>query len=289
MNSETPLRRLADSPDTSLSAALWAGRKVIFALAALCSALAAAVSFVLPEEWEASGVVRIAHVGEAKPTAFSPSGVEGSWVEPLARSAERLRLRSFQDSVLVALGKEPDGETGEANLYRASFRARVLPGADAIRVDVRSRTPQGASKLLELVVATLARIHEAQLAPGLERLRRNLADTERQIVRLDSEKAILYDSLGRAGADKSQVAAVMFALAAERVELVKQRLSLEAQLGPDNFSPTSLISPVTVSERPVFPRRGLLTATGLLVGLVLGAVWTLLRRAPTRPRQTALP
>lgn len=67
----------------------------------------------------------------------------------------------------------------------------------------------------------------------------------------------------------------MLSTNAADVRLLQQRRNtLQEQLNPERTFNTRMIGETEVSREPVFPKRSLFAASGGLIGLLLGLIWT---------------
>lgn len=253
--------------------------------------LAAIAVTTMKPQWEATGVIRVGAVGQV-----GQVGQAKQLIEPVARTVERMKLKSFADAVLASLGLKEDDP--ESNLYRNSLRVRALPETDLIEMKVRSysREDQNASlfatiaqhwarhfdaaqreeakRPVEATIAYLKKIHDELAAPSVQRLKELLAQVELQIGQTKAERDKLAKATGRedkAGFMESVVAASTLVQRDSELRALEQsKTGYEEQLGPLRTYPTAILENISVSDKPVLPKKALTIVLAALFGLLVG-------------------
>jgi len=252
-------------------------KKIVMGLPIVATAASLAVILLVDPQWEASGMIQIGKVGGS-----------GSLVEPVQRSVERLKLRSFENLVLAFVNIPTQHGYSTAALYRASKRVRHVPDTDLIELRLRSYTAGDAVKLVEGTVTTLRRTHDVIAEPSLARLRQLLVQTKTEYERVGVKRDSIERAVNRSQRSKPAdpvssfiVLSMMQQLNADMRDLQTRAADLEERLSQQHTYPTSLLGDVQVSERPVFPKSALILVlsalVGLMVGMIMALVWNAFR------------
>ena len=237
------------------------GIPIVVAAAALVTVL------LLKDQWEVRVLIQIGQIGDLP-------------VEPLERSAERLRQDSFDNAVLTSLNIPIDGAS--AKLFRRSKIVSQLP-ADLIELKVRGYSPTEAIKFIKAKVMALRRTHEAIAEPSISHFRQRLQQMEADLERLEKLRGQLQDTFN---AQRGSVAAGVGVLGATMQQLTTQTLDLgtavadlKHQLSANRTYSTSLLGDAQVSEQAVAPRRDLIVGLSVLAALFLGVTAALILNA----------
>lgn len=256
-----------------ISSILLAHKKVVFGLPILVGAAALVGVLLLKNQWEATGIIQVGHVGGE------------ALVEPVQRATERLTVGSFDRSVLGGLGISTDGPT--AKLYRDSKRVKHLH-TDLIEIRVRAHTPDEAVNLAEATAMALGRIHESVAEPSIAHLRQRLEQSRKDLDQAEALKVKVQKALNSqrsiGATDRLVLLTNMQQLNIQSRDLQGLVANLEEQLRPHQTYPTSLFGAVEVSEGPVSPKRTLIVVVAVLIGSLLGVVAALMWDAARRER-----
>jgi uncharacterized protein involved in exopolysaccharide biosynthesis len=196
----------------------------------------------------------------------------GQLVEPVARAAERLRSRSFQNAVLAKAGLPLTGSR-PADLYRASFVARPLNNTDLIQVALLAIREEEGKRLLAATLEQLSAAHEQIARPTIQHLREDIAATEKDI---ESTRRELTENKAAAGArvasagqfsERVFLGSLINANQIRLADLEMRKGVYEEQLSPQRTYPTSFLQPPSIDARSVAVQQALL---GLVGGLMLG-------------------
>jgi uncharacterized protein involved in exopolysaccharide biosynthesis len=260
------------------------------AACAVALAVAALVlSLMAPSVWEAAATILPAYAWQpGQTTAPQP-------LELVARSAERLRARSFGDAVLQKSGLRTLERDPEARLFRDSLKVTQPPNTDLIHIVVRAHSVRLATSLLQGMIEDLRSVQDELLKPTLTRFRAELANTRDDLTRARSEEARLQTlrdaEKGLAPANRFSQSVQLGGLIATKtteIENLQQRqLLFEEALNPAKSHGVLVVDRVRVGERPVSPRPLRNTVLGGLVGLLLGIFVVFLMRflrVATTPR-----
>lgn len=238
-------------------------------------ALGLAVAFSLPARWEAVALLRVAQLGGSAP------------VEQPLRVVERVTQKSFGDDVLRRMGVSPDESNPKASLLRNSLKVKVEK-SDLVGVRVRGASPDEAARFADAVIAELASVHAKTAEPTLQRWRSEIEEIDMELKRGDREIERLRGSLERqAGAQtatlfQAVVSNILLSREKELREIRERKRALQEQLSPERTFPTATLGRINVSTRPVFPRKPLFAVGGLVIGLLMGVLLSVVRGAGTR-------
>jgi uncharacterized protein involved in exopolysaccharide biosynthesis len=247
--------------------------------------LAAALAYCLlaRHTYESTAVVRVGQVG-----LVGPQGDPGrALIEPIARAAERLRTRQFQDSCLQAAHESAGEYDPVARLYRRSLAARVVPNTDLISLSVRGYSKETSRKLLQATVDTLAQVHAEIAAPAIQNLHstalqlaqqvREARDDIERLRRLDQARGNLPP--GSQFSESAYVAGSLSTRLETLGRLQERQIGLEEQLNPARTYPTSAVDPARVDPDRTTPRLARALMIALAAGLLLGLFLALLRES----------
>ena len=257
--------------------------KWFVAVMVLTLACTYAFAHLVKRQWEASAWIQIGQVGQV------PSGQDPK-VEPLARVLERLQLVAFQNEVMASLGFSPNSP--EAQLYRKSLKLEPLPYAGPlIRLNVRAYSREQASRFAAATSAQLHALHQRLEVLPLKSARERLAHVEADLQTTMADRARLQQAAAsetghaasRTDVANPVLASLMLATRNEEIRSLQQaRSDLLDRLGPTYTYETSLMWPVYVPERQVFPNPELTYGIGVLLSFFLGASAAIARNVARR-------
>ncbi len=275
------MQSIPDIPDDEISLHdLWKilirrkGWILGFPLFAMITA-AIVVTFMKPQ-WDATAVIRIGAVGQ----------VGQQTIEPAAQVVERMKLKAFNDVVLVSLGLPTNRENPESTLYQDSFQIKSIRGTDLIELKVRGYSQANANRYANAAIDYLKKKHAEMMASAMLSKRQQLEKTVREISQIRSERDRLTKLMGlqeKAGFAESIVLTNTMAILTEDLrsqELIKA--NLEEQLNPMHTFPTSIIEEISISNKPVAPKKVLIILITGVLGLLIGVMATFLDHAWAR-------
>jgi hypothetical protein len=261
-------------------------------LAVLAVVLGAAIFFaqMAHPRWEATAWIRPGQLG------LAPAGLDPR-VEPFQRVVERVQTVEFQEGVLHDLGISP--RSREGHLYRGSFDLDPSPYAGLLKLTVRGYSPQQAQRFVQASFEHLQRLHEGLLAEPLDLARGRLQQAQAQLADATAERDRLRQAIvpaqGAGAPNRQDLLFASMALASSNQEIreLERKVSdLKAELSATYSYQTTLVWPVHVPDRPVYPNRMLIRGAGLVFGLGFGLVAAVARNAWRRAalaRSTAPP
>ena len=268
------------------------GWKIVGGGTALGIAGALLAIAVTPPKYEAVAVVQVGQVGQVK--------VSGLPVEAPIQTVERMKTPAFQRRVAEALGDEEwlgsiarssSGTTKDLALQiiKATAGPDQIP---LIELRASGSTQVAAQKKAEAVVGHLIRAHDALAQPALTRMRADLAINREKLTSAERDLENLSKLVASASVkdDRFTQLALMTTLRIEKeAETFTHRqmiLALETALGAPATQPATTIEAVFASDKPVSPKKSLLTALGFIGGLLIGVMSVFLADAWRRARKS---
>ncbi|MCX7184828.1 MAG: hypothetical protein NTW90_06295 [Nitrosospira sp.] len=247
-------------------------RAILLGGALVGGALGLAVAFALPAQWEASALIRIGHLGKSH------------LVEPPPMVVDRITQRSLKDDALKRMGVSPDELDPKINLLLNSLKVKIKESG-LIDVHVRGTTPDDAIRFVDALIAELADIHTKMAEPTLLHWHSKIEEIDMESEPLNKEIERLNGFLAKAtgefsAANFSQVALMNSVLLTHKGEMhrfLERKRVLQEQISPEHTFPTSSLGRAEVSTQPVFPKKPLFAASGLVIGLLIGILLALWR------------
>lgn len=253
-------------------------------------ALGLAVAFVLPAQWEAVAQLRIAQIGVAPLGAMTQKREGSTTVEQPLRVVERVTQKSFKDDVLRRMGVSLDESDPKASMLRTSLKAKIEK-SDLVGVRVRGASPDEAALFMNALITELASVHTKMMEPTLQRWHSEIEEIDIELKRMDRELARLRGSFERQSG-VTQTATpfqavlsnmLLYSREKEQRELRERKSELQ-QLSQDQTSPTTSLGRIEVSTLPVSPPKTLFVVTGLIIGLFIGSLLSVMISAGIRRR-----
>ena len=254
-------------------------RKWLFGIPILCVFLATVGIVIATPKWEATAVIQIGQVGQ------SGVGQGSQLIEPSVRAIERMKMKSFENDVLISLKIPVEDENPLASLFRRSLSLKALGTTDLIQVKVRGDSPDQAASWAQAVVDRLKNVHERLAQPTIDRLRKQQAELKKQMKMIEEERANLLKIVSKSSetsgdsrfSENLLLSNLLLQKNAELRDFEMRRLAAEEQLTSVRTYPTSLIDVVYVPEKPVSPKKLLMLVLAAILGLFLGVVVALSR------------
>ena len=235
-------------------------------IASLCGlAISGIYLLITPNQYEALAQIQMARTPQDK----SPLGVNVE--EPVALIARMSLPTSFNEVVIAACGLQ------EASGLAAQLSKAIKIGipkvvASAVELKVTRPTPELAKTCVTSVADFIMQSQADMIIPIVQALKqRNQERLTRVEGRLAQDKVLL----ARAEQPKGVVSPTYFAILSEIHALEDERENLSKVIASDSLQNAALLSPVHVSDNPVYPKKTVALAAGLLGGLFLGILWAL--------------
>lgn len=254
-------------------------RRWLFGIATLCVFLAVVGVLITKPKWEATAVIQIGQVGQ------SGIGQGSQLIEPSVRAIERMKMKSFENDVLISLKIPVEDENPLARLFRSTLSLKALGTTDLIQVKVRGDSPDRAANWANAVVDRLKTVHERLAQPTIDRLRKQQAELTKQMKMIEEERVNLLKIVSKSGETSGDsrfsanllLSNLLLQKNAELRDFEMRRLAADEQLTAVRTYPSSLIDLVYVSETPVSPKKLLVIVLAAVLGLFLGVVVALSR------------
>lgn len=238
-------------------------------ISALCG-LGVCVIYLLmtPNQYEALSQIQMARV----PSDKNPSGVNVE--EPVALIARMSLPTSFNETVIAACGLE--GASNQATQLSKAIKLSIPKGvASVVELKITRPTPEAAKTCATSVADVITQSQAAMIAPMVQaQKQRNQERLAKVEERLAQDKALL----AKAEQPKGAVSSAYFAILSEMRALEDERASLSKVVASESLQSTALISPIYASDNPVYPKKPVALAAGLLGGLFLGLLIALARK-----------
>ena len=258
-------------------------------------AVGAGVLLVLPERYEAVGLLQVGHVGQVgqagQPGQPGQPGqgvlVTSTPVDPVSVALERVNSPAFRLRVAESVGDQSWAEgirTSSASAKEA-VRGQVLKSAPLIDLRVRGESPEQAGKRALAIVRELAKVQLELAKPAIEKLKSDLAVGRDKLAAAERDREAVNQLMQSASVrdDRFTQIALMTSLRVQKeAEVYAQRQalsSIETALMEPMTRPAHHIEPFLVGDRPVYPNRWLVIALGLIGGLALGVAGALVSTA----------
>ncbi|WP_144158557.1 hypothetical protein [Paraburkholderia sp. BCC1885] len=244
--------------------------------AILGAAIGYGASYLLPREWQSTVVVRLGQLY---------NGTAGALVETPANLVTRIQQISFQQDVLknLGLGTDPAADP-RVKLFKRSTRAKII-GTDLVEIDVNGFSPEETQRQLNALVAQIAQIHKQMMDPSITRLNADLNEANQRLAQAETRATTLTGAADRqlqakGGAQSSPVDILLTELIndnAREIGTIQQRKAeLLEQLDPERSFNTRPLVAGSVSDSPVFPKRGVMLFAGMFVGIGFALSWALM-------------
>lgn len=190
---------------------------------------------------------------------------------------EDIDTLAFQLVAQYGPDRSDQGRGGMPHLKQAT----KATGPEVLRLVAVGRSPGEAQEFLAQVIAKLMQRHGEIYSTAMEPLGTGLKAVDRQIANLTlqaTELGKLADRLKESNpAQASLVAIERGHLLAKLTELERDYVGLQQMIARPHSNPSEVIAPPAASEHPVSPSKPAAIATGVALGLILGAVVIFLR------------
>ena len=205
--------------------------------------------------------------------------VSGSMIEEPTTALERLRSPSFLREIAVEVGDSAWVDQIDAGVQGRTLVAKIQKATPSmIEVRVVTGSPDSSKKIAELSTARLIR-RQTELA-------------SRVVAKVEFDISVLKEKLGKSESDLTALSKAIDPTNVKNDTFSQLSLLtlLRMQRESDSFAlrqsiyalENSLLSPLTqparvledifVSNKPVFPKKGVLLAMGLVAGLLVGVM-----------------
>ena len=205
--------------------------------------------------------------------------VSGSMIEEPTTALERLRSPSFLREIAVEVGDSAWVDQIDAGVQGRTLVAKIQKATPSmIEVRVVTGSPDSSKKIAELSTARLIK-RQTELA-------------SRVVAKVEFDISVLKEKLGKSESDltvlskaidptnvKNDTFSQLSLLTSLRMQresdsfaLRQSIYALENSLLPPLTQPARVLEDIFVSNKPVFPKKGVLLAMGLVAGLLVGVM-----------------
>jgi LPS O-antigen subunit length determinant protein (WzzB/FepE family) len=233
-----------------------------------------AMTFLHPRQWESTSVLQIGQID------YGFSNQPPTPIDSPSLAVQRLKVDPFVDQILRALSLPvEEGGNAEASLIRQTLDAEIVPNTNLIKLKVREYSPEAAKATLKLAQDDLIAIHTGLFQEGVAKLRSRLSGIDADIATAASKRDKLEATTslkmpgGEAGVPAVNLLLGNMLDVSDRQlleSLKKSQSDTIQQLSPERTFNTKPLADISVSRRPVAPRRSYYAVLGALVGLLAG-------------------
>jgi len=250
--------------------------------------IAVTAIFVLPNRYEAVAIVQVGQVGQLGQVV--QVGQVGQYVgvpvEPATQAIERMKSAAFQKGVSESM----KGGSGVISAQLIKSTAAQGPSA-LIELKAISRSPEAATKTVEVSVQELAKRHAEISKPSVDRLIAEADLAQEKLKQAEVELEGLNKLSASAGIKDdrfTQLSLITSLRLQKEAEIFSQRqmvINLKAAMNPPTTESAKAIEAVLASDQPVSPKKGLLLVLGLVGGLLAGIMWVFVSGAWRQARE----
>lgn len=225
-------------------------------------ALALIFLLVTPNQYDATANIQMARI--ALSIDKNPLGVN---VEEPQALINRMSVPTSMDEAAMQACQLPQSNMAPAQLAKV-IKLTIPKGvANTVELKVTSNSPELASacaqSIVDLIVKTQADMVNKITEPALSKNKTRLSKVQERLVQ---DEALLT----KAEQPKNAVSPAYFALLREIRALEDERESLAQMLKSNQGQAAQLQAPILASSQPVFPKKAIALAAGLVGGLFLG-------------------
>ncbi|KJJ99492.1 hypothetical protein UB44_15405 [Burkholderiaceae bacterium 26] len=237
---------------------------------------------MVPPRWTAKVTVQIGQVAMANANG-TPAKLT---LENQLTAAERVNQPNFRLNVIKALGlPEPDTGSKKADLAFDSLRAAAERSPDLVTLQASSYSKEEALEIVDAAFKGLSTTHRKLFEQSTEVTQQELTRAQDNLSAADTEYRNATNALksgltaNAAGARDVLVSNTVSLLRAQVSDLRQQVNAYRDALSPVQSYPTRAVAPAYVPERPSTPSRTVWVLGGVIIGLLIGAAFALLRDA----------
>ncbi len=178
----------------------------------------------------------------------------------------------------------PDESNPKASLLLSSLKVKVKK-SNLVSVSVLGTTPDEAARFANALIAELTSAHTKIAEPTLQHWHDEIEKNDMELIRLNSEIEGLNNLLARSARGISvtslfkaiQASNTLLTRETELHKFLERKRTLQEQINPERTFPTSSFGQIEVSAQPVFPKKSIFAASGLVIGLLMAVLLSLSR------------
>ena len=235
-------------------------------------------AFALPPKYEAHGVVRVAQVGMIESDSQGEIRTTPLLVESAPETIVRMQTLAFREEVVERLIKAGQVKPEQKDAWvraleaKSTFKA-VKDAATYVDIALTADTPAQGQAAVSTITQVLKERQQPLMTERLAQVDRSIELAKASLASMEKSYETTQASL-RAQPPNSE-AYLELARMSEAGTLAGLRqkvLDLENSKLSPTTKETELVEPIGVSDRPVFPKKSVFTAGGLVLGALLGTL-----------------
>ena len=256
---------------------LFCNWKTLTIAAFLGAACGVSVYFFVPKKWPATIIVR---VGDAQPG----HQLKDELLQQMSLTAAWISSTEFADAVVASMNSAAANESRDAELFRQTLSAKGIPGSQLVRVDYLGYSHRRMQAYESAIGRQVRESHEKIMVARLEALKglRNKYDgeLEAQERRYQSLRREYEDILREPSGSKLVMAhqiGVQLSESAMVVDLLNrvayeldQRIEMAGRY-------SAVVTQTEIYVDPAFPKLGKFLPPAVLLGLLCGFVFLVIR------------
>ena len=205
--------------------------------------------------------------------------VSGSMIEEPTTALERLRSPSFLREIAVEVGDSAWVDQIDAGVQGRTLVAKIQKATPSmIEVRVVTGSPDSSKKIAELSTARLIRRQTELASRVVAKVEFDISVLKEKLGKSESDLTVLSKAIGPTNVknDTFSQLSLLTSLRMQRESdsfaLRQSIYALENSLLPPLTQPARVLEDIFVSNKPVFPKKGVLLAMGLVAGLLVGVM-----------------
>lgn len=228
--------------------------------------------WITPNEYQATFQIEMAQYIQLKDKSNNSISPVGANVEDPGRLIIRLLSpTTYNDGVVEACGfKNVENQREKiVSIVKATIAKR---SPSIVEISIKQSSKELALACSTAIFEEIRFSQEAMMAPFFDEVRKSLRDNLEQIA---IAKTVFKESAG----SSSLLLAPSYLLARDEInQLTEKNVLLEYLLQFNEVRKTKLVAPIYLSVGPVYPKRFSSILGGLLGGLFVGVIFSLLKR-----------
>lgn len=249
--------------------------KSFFIVVCISLVLALCLYKALPPRWHAEATLKIGQILSTEVVADERAIL----VEPVAQAAERIKLQSFRDTLLLVDNNPARFNARSVSLIQKTLSAVPIKNTNLLRITLDAASSHDAKEAVNAAAALIIHEHRQLLEPTLKRLKNRADVLELQIEDQKKEMVFLKKAFGSNSVEIKKdflqfviIGNMLNEHAEELRKLESEHADIENLLEPSQTFYTHLVDPVSSDVNPSFPRFSIILLMGLFVGSLLGLI-----------------
>ncbi len=232
------------------------------------------LAFTLPPKYEAYGVVRLSKVGKVD-TVSGGESLTATPVESVTEAAARMQSLAFREAVVDQLVANKLAQSSERAAWLAQMESgafKAVKDTGFLSITLRASSPEAARGAVETVTQVLKQRQKPLMDERIAATQKVIAHTKSAVNSIQTRYASAAHSLQAAGTHNAGNYLELSRLseAGTYATLQDKLVNLENSLQAPSTKAAELVEPATVADKPVSPKKPLLLALGMVLGLLAG-------------------